>query len=255
MAKQLRLDDKVALITGGASGLGAATARVFAEAGAHVVLADLPRQEALAALVMTDCREWGGEAMFVASDVTDVPSLATLVARVLERFGRLDILVNSAGVAIRGASLDYSEQQWDTTLDINLKGTFFAAQAAARAMKDQGSGVIINLASIFGLVGGAHRAAYCASKGAVVNLTRSLAVEWAPLGIRVVAIAPTFIVTPLNESLLTDPAVQADLIARTPMRTYGVPDDVAYAALYLASPAAQHVTGITLPVDAGWTAQ
>jgi len=255
MHDQLRLDSMVALITGGASGLGAQTARVFAAAGARVALADLPRQEELAGQVQADCRAEGAETQFVAVDVTDVASLGTMVERVVERFGRVDVLMNSAGIAIRRPALEFSEQDWDAVLDVNLKGTFFAAQAAARVMKEQGGGCIINLASIFGLVGSVTRCAYCASKGGVVVLTKSLALEWASLNIRVNAIAPTFISTPINAEYLARPEIRADVLSRTPMGVYGTPEDVAWAALYLASPAARHVTGITLPVDAGWTAQ
>jgi NAD(P)-dependent dehydrogenase (short-subunit alcohol dehydrogenase family) len=255
MPNTLRLDNQVALITGGASGLGAATARRFAAAGARVALADLPRQEELAAQVQADCREQGAETLFIPTDVTDLASLEQMVRGVVQRFGRLDVLVNSAGTAIRKPALEFTERDWDVVLDINLKGTFFAAQAAARQMAQQGGGAIINLASIFGLVGGPNRASYCASKGGVVLLTKALAVEWAPLKIRVNAIAPTFVPTPLNAEYLADPAVRADLLSRTPMGTYAEPEDVAWAALYLASPAARYVTGITLPVDAGWLAQ
>jgi len=255
MLEQFRLDGRVALITGGASGLGAQMARVFAQAGARIVVADLARQAERAAQVQADCRGFGAESEFVAADVTSVASLDAMAAAAVRRFGTLDLLVNSAGTTVRKPSLETSEADWDLVLDVNLKGTFFASVAAARVMKDHGGGAIVNLASIFGLIGGGGRPGYCASKGGVVNLTRALAGEWAPYRIRVNAIAPTFVVTPLNEEVLTDPAVKAALIAQTPLQTYGTPDDMAYAALYLCSPAAQHVTGVTLPVDAGWTAQ
>jgi NAD(P)-dependent dehydrogenase (short-subunit alcohol dehydrogenase family) len=242
----------VALITGGASGLGAQMARLYASVGASVAIADLPRQEQLAERVRADCGD--AKTGFFAVDVTQTAALAPMVDRVVEQFGRVDILVNSAGIAVRKPALEFQEEDWDRVLDINLKGTFFGAVAGARVMKDQGGGAIINLASIFGLVGSANRASYCASKGGVVNLTRALAVEWAPYKIRVNAIAPTFVSTAINEEYLADPAVKADLLGKTPLGTYSYPEDIAWAALYLASPIARHVTGITLPVDAGWTA-
>jgi NAD(P)-dependent dehydrogenase (short-subunit alcohol dehydrogenase family) len=174
--------------------------------------------------------------------------------QVNERLGRIDILVNNAGVNIPRPALEVTEEDWDRVLDTNLKGVFFVAQRTARTMKEHGCGRIINMASQNGVVGYYNRAAYCSSKAGVVNLTRVLAIEWAPLGITVNAVGPTFVITPLTQSTWDDPVMREDLLKRIPLGRVGVPEDIVGAVVFLASPAASLITGHTLLVDGGWTA-
>jgi 2-deoxy-D-gluconate 3-dehydrogenase len=181
------------------------------------------------------------------------------VAEAADRLGRLDLLVNSAGTNVQQHALIVDEETWDTIVDTNLKGLFFACQAAARRMLEQPlvgdePYAIVNVASQMGFVGYFRRAAYCASKAGVVNLTRVLAIEWAEHAIRVNAVAPGFIDTPLARPMLADPEFEAEVMRRTPNRRVGTPQDVASGTLYLCSREARHVTGHTLSIDGGWTA-
>jgi 2-deoxy-D-gluconate 3-dehydrogenase len=248
------LDGRVALVTGGSSGIGLETARTLASWGARVAITHRP-QAAPPAPPTGDDRS-----MTVALDVRDTPSIAAAVAAVVERFGRIDVLVNSAGTNVQQEALDVDEATWDLIVDTNLKGAFFTSQAVARAMLDQGPAPdggysIVNVASQMGLVGYHRRAAYCASKAGLVNLTRVLAVEWARSGIRVNAVAPTFISTPLGDEVLDAvPGLRQEIVGRSPMGEIGVPSDVASGILYLASRASRLVTGSTLSIDGGWTA-
>lgn len=250
-----RVDGQIAVITGSGSGIGQAAAWALAKAGADVVITELPmhleRAEATAAEIAGDT---GRRALVQPLDVTDLDSISAMVAHTVERFGRLDILVNSAGVNRARPSLEVTEDDWDFVLDINLKGLFFCCQAAAREMIKAGRGKIVNLASINGVVGYFKRAAYCSSKAGVVNLTRVLAIEWAPHHINVNAIGPTYIETPLTVPTLSDPATRADIVARTPLGRVGTVEEVAGAVVFLTSPAADLITGHTLLVDGGWTA-
>lgn len=250
------LAGQAALVTGAGSGLGQATATALAAAGARVAVTELPGKEALAGETVAAIQSAGGEAVALPLDVRDLESIRACVAGAVAAFGRLDILVNNAGLNVRQAAFDVTEDAWDTVLDVNLKGLFFVAQAAGLAMRDQQpqGGCIVNVASIMGLVGYKDRAAYCASKGGVVNLTRVLAFEWAPVGIRVNALCPTFVMTPMTAPLLNDPVAGGDLLARTPLGRFADPEDVASAVVWLASPGARMVTGVALPVDGGWTA-
>ena len=251
----LRVDDQIALVTGSGRGIGEAIARGLAAYGAHIVITDLPdRLDPALAVAESIRQEHDRQTLVLPLDVTDMNSINATVSATVDRFGRLDILVNNAGINIPKFALEVSEADWDAVLDINLKGLFFCCQAAGRQMLTQGRGKIINIASQMGVVGYQRRAAYCASKAGVVNLTRVLAFEWAQYGIRVNAIGPTFIETELSAPFWRDEAFKADVLSRIPLGYIGKPEDVAGAAIYLASPAADLVTGHTLLVDGGWTA-
>jgi NAD(P)-dependent dehydrogenase (short-subunit alcohol dehydrogenase family) len=248
------LEGDVALITGGGGAIGAATALAYARAGAAVVLADTAPDAA--ARVADEVKAIGGRALAVDMDVTREISVQTAVERAVGEFGRIDILVNNAGINIRKKPEDLTPADWHAVMDVNVTGYFLCARAVGPAMIARQSGRIINVASIMGFRGNAvtPNLAYNTSKGAVVNFTRTLAGEWAPHGIRVNGIAPTYLLTPLTATLLSDPGPSARIVARTPMGKVGVPDDVAGAMLYLASPASSLVTGHIVAVDGGWLA-
>lgn len=241
-----RLAGKVAVITGGASGIGRQIARAFVTEGARVMLGDL-NASALDATV----EELGAAAAGLAGDVRDEPYLDALVAGTVSQFGRVDIAVNSAGVGTFAPLTELAEDPWDFVLDVNLKGTAFAMKHEARVMVDQGSGVIINLASINSRQAGEGMAAYCASKAAVEMLTKVGALELGRHGVRVVAIGPGLVETPLTEFSRAIPAIAEDYLANVPMGRLGQPEDIAAAAVFLASDDASWVSGDTLFVDGG----
>jgi len=248
-----RLDGKVAIVTGSSAGLGAGIATRLAESGADVVVTSR-RQDSLADVAgVVDAA--GRRCLPLEMDVLDLRSIEAMVARAKRTFGRIDILVNNAGINIRGPALGVTEEQWDAVVDTNLKGLFFCSQAVAREMMPQGNGSIINLASTMGVVTMENRATYCASKGGAVLLTKQLAVEWAPHGIRVNAVAPTFVLTNMTSGVLADPATKARVIERIPMGRIGEIDEVANAVVFLASPASSFVTGAVLPVEGGYLAR
>ncbi len=250
----LRLDGKKALVTGAGSGLGEAIAIALAEAGADVAMSELPEKMAALDSVCERVRSLGKKAVPLALHLPDLNSINEAVEGAVEAMGTIDILVNNAGVNIPQAALQVTEADWDCVLDVNLKGAFFMAQRAARAMVASGGGRIINIASQNGVVGYYKRAAYCASKAGLVNLTRVLALEWAEYKINVNAVGPTFVLTPLTQSTFDDPAMRADLEARIPLGRVAQPEDVVGAVVFLASAAAAMITGHTLLVDGGWTA-
>ena len=244
------LGGKVAVVTGAAGGIGAACARLLAEAGARVVATDTDLAAAAAVAAELQPRGLG-----IALDVTDAAAVDAAFGRIGAECGGVDILVNNAGIAIRGASLEVSTADWQRVIDVNLSGAFFCARAAAREMLKRGGGAIVNIASIMGLSGGLYpNPAYHASKGGLVNLTRAQAVEWGPSGIRVNAVAPTWIRTNLTAGLLADEAVRTRLLATMPLGRIGEAEEVAAAVLFLASPAASLTTGHTLAVDGGFLA-
>jgi 2-deoxy-D-gluconate 3-dehydrogenase len=188
-------------------------------------------------------------------DEATVPQLNETVARVVQDFGRLDILVNNAGIIRRTPALDFSEEDWDSTIQVNLKSLFFLAQAAARVMKAQGGGKIINVASLLSYQGGILVPAYAAAKHGVMGLTKALANEWAALGINVNGIAPGYMATDNTKALRNDQARNAAILARIPVGRWGESDDLSGAAVFLASSASDYVHGITIPVDGGWLAR
>ena len=248
---RFRLDGKVAAITGGASGIGLATAAALREAGATVWLLD--RDEAAA---QREASRLGGHAL--AMNVAEEAEVDAGFAHIATASGRLDILVNNAGTAIRRPSVELSRADWQTVVDVNMTGAFLCARAAARHMLAFGNGgAIVNTASIMGLSGGGlyPNISYQTTKGAIVNMTRALAVEWARQGIRVNAVAPTWVRTGFIAPLLDKPEVVAEMERVTPMGRLADPEDVATAILFLASPAAGMVTGHTLAVDGGFLAQ
>jgi len=250
----MRLDGKVAIVTGAGSGIGKAVALAVAEAGADCVPTELPERMATLVPVCDEITKGGRKALPLPLRLPEMSSIDSLVATTIQKIGRVDILVNNAGVNIPRDALDLTEEDWDGVLDVNLKGLFFLSQRVAREMVKTGGGKIVNMASQNGLVGYYKRAAYCSSKAGVVNLTRVLAIEWARHGINVNAVGPTFILTPLTQSTFDDPLLREDLLKRIPLGRVGQPEDVVGAVVFLASPAADLVTGHTLLVDGGWTA-
>ena len=246
------LDGQVALVSGASRGIGHDLVIALARAGAIVAAgirseADAPDLDA--------SFEGGGRSFRVPLDVRDIGSINRAVQHVEAETGRIDILVNNAGLGFNHDALDVTEADWDEMMAVNLKGLFFLTQAVARGMVARGYGRIISLSSQAGLVGIRRHAVYSAGKGAVNMLTKVLALEWAPHGVTVNAIAPTFVRTPGTAERLDDPEFSADVLARIPVGRYGTTSDVAAAVLYLASPAAGLVTGAVIPIDGGWTAQ
>jgi NAD(P)-dependent dehydrogenase (short-subunit alcohol dehydrogenase family) len=243
-----RLDGAIAVVTGGASGIGLAAARLLAAAGASVVVLDCT------ALASPE----PASTYAIAIDVADATAVRSAFDAIAARHGTVDILVNSAGAAIRRPALELAIEDWDRVVAVNMTGSFLCAREAARLMiAGARKGSIINIASIMGLSGGGlyPNVSYQATKGAIVNMTRALAVEWAPHGIRVNAVAPTYVRTPFIAPLLEQPELVRRIEEMTPLRRLAEPEDVAAAILYLASPASAMVTGHALPVDGGFLAQ
>jgi NAD(P)-dependent dehydrogenase (short-subunit alcohol dehydrogenase family) len=247
------LEGQVALVTGASMGIGRDLVTALARAGARVAAA-ARSVEALTGLADHLAVD-GFVVEPVRLDLKDRASIERAVAATVDRFGRIDILLNNAGLGTNHDALDATEAEWDELFAVNVRGLFFACQSAGRRMVAQGHGRIINMASQAGLVGIRRHAAYSASKAAVIGLTRVLALEWAPHGVTVNAIAPTWIYTPGTAARLDDPAFLATVLERIPVGRVGTPTDVAGAVIYLASPAASLVTGTVLVVDGGWTSQ
>jgi NAD(P)-dependent dehydrogenase (short-subunit alcohol dehydrogenase family) len=252
---RFRVDGRVALVTGAGSGIGAATARALAAAGALVQVTDIDR--GAAARVAQEIVAAGERAEAHQLDVTDENGVARVINAVADLRGRLDILVNNAGMGARTPSEELSTETWEKVIGLNMTGAFRCTREAGRHMLKAGKGSIVNVASIMGLVGGGlyPNPAYQATKGALVNWTRAVALEWATRGVRVNAVAPSFARTALTTKLLSDPEMEAAVLANTPMGRLVEPEEVAHAILFLVSDAASAITGVTLPVDGGWTAR
>ncbi|HEU4319603.1 MAG TPA: glucose 1-dehydrogenase [Acidimicrobiia bacterium] len=246
------LKGQIALVTGAARGLGSSIAMALANAGADVALG--VRIPGSGSEVADRIRSMGRRTLVVPMDVTDLAQIEAATQKVVSELGRIDLLVNNAGLGPENAPEDVTEPDFDLTFDVNVKGLFFASQSVGRVMIGQGSGRIVNMGSQAGLVALPGEAIYCASKAAVSHLTRCLAVEWGTHGINVNAVAPTFIRTPGTEPALSDPAFHDDVVERIAgLHRIGEPVDVTGAVVFLASPAASLITGETLVVDGGWT--
>ena len=252
----MKLDGKAALITGGNSGIGQATAALFAQEGARVVLTG--RDEARGRAAAAEIEGAGGQAMFLRSDVRLADECRRAVEATLERFGRLDILFNNAGVFYPRNVIDCTEEEWDLTVDVSLKGTFLMSKYALPHMIAQGGGAIVNNASGWGLVGGDEAAAYCAAKGGVVLLTKAMAIDHARQGIRVNCVCPGDVDTPMLPADAQARGMKWEdylaSAANRPMGRIGRPEEIARAVLFLASDDASFMTGAALVVDGGGTA-
>ncbi len=249
------LENKVAIVTGARRGIGQGIALALAQAGADIVVSDINQEECQK--VVEEIEGLGRKGLAVKCDVTQKSEVEEMVAQTVKEFGKVDILVNNAGIAGMKPFLDLTEEEWDRVLDINLKGQFLCARAAAKEMVKQKWGRIINIASIAAGqtgIGFAQSVHYCASKGGVTAMTEAMAVEFAPLGINVNAIGPGIIETAMTEDFLADEKMKQWLLSRIPKGRFGQPKDVAAAAVFLASDEADYITGATLFVDGGWLA-
>jgi NAD(P)-dependent dehydrogenase (short-subunit alcohol dehydrogenase family) len=251
-----KLTNKIALVTGGRRGMGRAHALALAEQGAKVIVTDIDANEC--SMVVEEIIAKGGEAVCMKLDVSNKKKVDEVFDEIIKQFGRLDILVNNAGVYMPKPALELTEEEWDNTININLKGEFVCAQRAAKEMARNKWGRIINITSIasggvgVGIYGGVH---YSASKGGIIAMTESMAVEWASLGINVNAVAPGAIDTPMSrKGRMTPEDMQSFLNARVPLKRIGKPEEVSAMVVFLASEEASYITGATFYVDGGWLA-
>jgi NAD(P)-dependent dehydrogenase (short-subunit alcohol dehydrogenase family) len=249
----MRLEGKVALISGGARGMGAAEARLFAREGARVAVGDLLVEEG--ARLESEIAEAGGDCIFIRLDVTSEESWANAVELTVSRYGRLDVLVNNAGIYQKARVEDTTLEGWDRVMAINAAGPFLGTKAAVPAMRDSGGGSIVNISSTAGLVGSLHSTAYTASKGAVRLLTKATCIQYAGDGIRANSVHPGPIDTDMLASVYSDPEERRLRVSRIPMGREGTVDEVAYGVLFLASDESSFMTGSELVIDGGATAQ
>ena len=247
-----RLSGKVALISGGARGQGAEEETLFVQEGAKVIITDVLDDEGKK--LEAELNETGGDAQYMPLDVTDENQWDSVIQRILEAHGQIDILVNNAGILLEKGVEETSEEEWDRIQDVNSKGVFLGIRAVLPAMREAGSGSIVNISSVAGLIGSAY-AAYGASKGAVRLLTKSTAVQYGPEGVRCNSVHPGVIETDMTEGMLSDPRTREIRLKNTPLGTFAVAKDVAYAVLYLASDESRYVTGSELVIDGGLTAK
>jgi len=249
------LKGKVAIITGARRGMGKAHSLVLAEAGAKVVVSDISQEECQK--VVDEIEKTGGEGLAIKCDVSNKKEVDEMIKKTVEKFGKVDILVNNAGICQFKPFLEITEEEWDRTIDINLKGYFLCAQAVVKEMAKQKSGAIVNIASVamgqvgIGFLTLAH---YSASKGGIVAMTETMASELAPHNIRVNAVAPGAIETPMVDPLKSDPKTMEAILAKVPMKRMGKPEEVSNLVLFLASDASSYMTGSTVVIDGGWLA-
>lgn len=248
-----RLKDKVAIVTGAGSGIGRSIAQIFAKEGAKIVVADYNEETARETVGMIT--QAGGQAVASKTDVSQEVEVQAMVKLAVDTYGGLDILVNNAGVALMADLASTTDEIWQKTIDVDLKGVFLGVRAAVPEMEKRGKGKIINTASIAGLVGFQGITAYCAAKGGVVNMTKELALDLAQKKININAIAPGVIKTNMTTDILKDPKMAEGMLAQTPIGRLGEPEDIAWAAVYLASNESDFVTGHILVVDGGWIAK
>lgn len=248
----MSVEGKIAVVMGASRNIGRAITLGLANAGADVVVASRTVSDLEA--VAEEVRAMGRKALVQQVDVTKAADIKAMADNAVAEFGRVDILVNNAGININKSCLDMTEEDWDLVLDTNLKSYFLASQAVGRYMVEQRYGKIICLSSTFGLVGFEKRSAYAASKGGIGQFIKVLAIEWGPYNVCVNAIAPTATRTTINEELFANEDWQKWMLERLPVKRFAVPVDMVGAAIFLASDASKMVTGITLPVDGGWTA-
>ncbi len=247
------LEGQVALVTGASRGIGRGIAVGLAGAGANLAL--VARSESTLIEAQQEIQAIGVQAEIFPCDLNQTEGISDLVAAVSASYGRIDILVNNAGTTHRDDAVDFLEERWDDVVRVNLKAVWLLSQQVGRTMVNRGSGKIINIASLLSFSGGIRASAYAASKGGVAQLTKALANEWAPKGVNVNAIAPGYIKTDMASTLLNDPVRVAELMNRIPVGRFGMPDDIAGAAVFLASEAASYIHGHILAVDGGWMAR
>jgi len=249
-----KIKGDTAIVTGASSGLGVSFAEALADEGANLVIA-ARRYDKLVKIAEELTRKHNVKVIPVKTDVSSEDEVVNMVRTAVEQFGSLEIMVNNAGIASLSPSVDMTLEEWKKVIDVNLTGVFLCARTAAREMIERKYGKIVNIASIYGAVGDIfHAAPYYASKGAVINLTRGFAIEWAPYRINVNAIAPGFFPSEMTEQVFKDGNAMKHILSRTPLGRTGEPLDLKAALLYLASPASNYVTGQTIFVDGGWTA-
>jgi NAD(P)-dependent dehydrogenase (short-subunit alcohol dehydrogenase family) len=253
LSSEVGLAGQVALVTAAARGIGRECALALARAGADIILG--LRDKGTGQQVVEEIEAIGREVLPVQMDVTKMGEIEDAARLGLQRFGQIDILVNNAGIGIPNPAEAVSEKDFDETIAVNLKGTFFVAQAVGKIMIEQRRGRIVNISSQAGFVALHKESVYCMTKAGVAHLTRCLALEWAPYNVTVNAVAPTFIETPGTRKWLSDEAFRASVIRRIPLGRIGTPAEVAAPVVFLASPAASLITGTTLLVDGGWTIQ
>lgn len=247
---KFRLEGKVSVVTGGTRGLGRAIAVGLAEAGSDIAVVSRSDSEELEETITALGRRY----LHHGADLGDRASTKTVIPAIAEKMQRVDILVNNAGIIRRSAARDYSENDWDQTLEIDLTAAFILSQAAGRIMLHQGKGKIINVASVMAFQGGLNVVGYAASKHALAGVTKALSNEWASKGVNVNALAPSFFVTELTKPIQEDPERSKSITGRTPAGRWGYPEELAGAVVFLASPASDFVHGVVLPVDGGWMA-